>query len=43
MSDAMERADTTLGAAGLLSKRLTSRRDAWSGLADRSEIPLSER
>ena len=39
-SEEMETVETALKAAGLLSKRLTSKRDAWS---ERSKVQPSER
>jgi len=42
-SEEMETVETALSAAGLLSKRLTSRRDGWSEVDERSKVQLSER
>jgi hypothetical protein len=42
-SEEMETVETTLSAAGLLSKRLTSRRDGYGELGERSKIQSSER
>jgi hypothetical protein len=42
-SEEMETVETALSAAGLLSKRLTSRRDGWSEVDERSRVQLSER
>jgi len=42
-SEERETVETALSAAGLLSKRLTSRRDGWSELGERSKVQPSER
>ena len=41
-SEEMETVETALSAAGLLSNRLTSRRDGWGELGERSKVQPSE-